>query len=877
MALRINTNVTAMNAHSNLVRNDTRLSSSIERLSSGLRINRSADDAAGLTISEKLRTQVRGINRAVMNVQDGISLIQTAEGAMNEIHSMLQRMRELALQSGNDTLTTTDRLEIQKEISQLKEDINRISSTTEFNTRKLLDGSGTAVVSSSDTKNIDGVVVGQVLTFSDFSVVVWPKTEYVPGIGQKVYSGTAEQQRSAIFLKDDGEVASSGTTLQSIANFYDANGKFILDIPQTLYLQGDNSQGEIIVSKDLTLQQFADRIQAAMTEDQLGKGLHFDGSETIYSTSGDDAGQMTVVSGRNGELGRINFTGEEDLIKALGFQAVIAAEDPVYSIAVTNLGIPFGERTTLATQISGHRASGLIAGIDLMFEPPLSAQAKTSAAQMGISIASGFNFSVDDSVSASATAVIVTVSSGVWSMSQVASIINDQLVAGNSLVRAGVNDSNALEFTTQNTGSAAYVSISSTSDIANPLRIADGRYIGTGGNPGVANGFATITNYDMSVGGVAGTAVTFSITDRHSTAASTVIALTGNYSVGGLTSVVDAINMQIGANGLQIIAENNNGVLSLRSLETGVESNFTITDQSVNPGNLVDVLRMSEGSTISGFDGNPVSQAFAYDESCTQYGFAVVESPTTVADDDLRFYIADLDGNRMTISIPAGIASAGNSFTSITDVANMINSQASLNGVKVNAEILTATQTIKIFSTIPGEDGKVVFTDLSASGSANTLKSVLNLDPVAYQNGVSNYEFKLHVKDTSIQFQIGANEGQTAQAYIGRTDCKALGIEDLDLTTVKAAEISLGLVDKALQRVSSERARLGAIENRMNYTSNSLRVALQNVTAAESRIRDVDMAAEVIEMTQSQILQQASNAMVAQANASSQSVLDLLR
>jgi len=93
MALRINSNVTALNAHSNLVKNDNRLSSSIERLSSGLRINRASDDAAGLTISEKLRTQVRGITRARMNVQDGISLIQTAEGALNEIHSMLQRMR----------------------------------------------------------------------------------------------------------------------------------------------------------------------------------------------------------------------------------------------------------------------------------------------------------------------------------------------------------------------------------------------------------------------------------------------------------------------------------------------------------------------------------------------------------------------------------------------------------------------------------------------------------------------------------------------------------------------------------------------------------------------------------------------------------------
>ena len=336
MALRINHNVTALNAHSNLVTNDSRLSSSIERLSSGLRINRASDDAAGLTISEKLRTQVRGINRALMNVQDGISLIQTAEGALNETHSMLQRMRELALQSGNDTLTTTDRLEIQKEIVQLKEDINRISYGTEFNTRKLLDGSGTAQVSTSDPKNLTGIVSGEVLTFSDFSVVVWPKSEYIPGIGQKVYKGTQQQQRSGIFVKQDGEIASSTTTLQSISNFYDNNGYFILDLPQTLYLQGDNSQGEIVVSKDLTLGQLTSRIQDAMTEDQLGDGLHFDGSEATFMTYGESNGQMLVTSGRNGEVGRVNFTGEESLVKALGFEQVVAPEDPVYSISSTN-------------------------------------------------------------------------------------------------------------------------------------------------------------------------------------------------------------------------------------------------------------------------------------------------------------------------------------------------------------------------------------------------------------------------------------------------------------------------------------------------------------------------------------------------------------
>ena len=116
-------------------------SKSTEKLSSGYRINRAGDDAAGLSISEKMRSQIRGLDKASSNAQDGISLIQVAEGALNETHSILQRMNELATQAANDTNTTTDRTAIQKEINALTSEISRISSTTQFNTMNLLDGS----------------------------------------------------------------------------------------------------------------------------------------------------------------------------------------------------------------------------------------------------------------------------------------------------------------------------------------------------------------------------------------------------------------------------------------------------------------------------------------------------------------------------------------------------------------------------------------------------------------------------------------------------------------------------------------------------------------------------------------------------------------
>lgn len=139
--MRIQHNISALNAHRNLGFNNTQASKNLEKLSSGFKINRAGDDAAGLAISEKMRGQIRGLDMATKNSQDAISLIQTAEGALNETHSILQRMRELSVQSGNDTNVNLDRDAIQQEIEQLTKEIDRIAGTTEFNTQKLLDGS----------------------------------------------------------------------------------------------------------------------------------------------------------------------------------------------------------------------------------------------------------------------------------------------------------------------------------------------------------------------------------------------------------------------------------------------------------------------------------------------------------------------------------------------------------------------------------------------------------------------------------------------------------------------------------------------------------------------------------------------------------------
>lgn len=156
----INHNMNALNAHRNMGVNNTNAGKSMEKLSSGLRINRAGDDAAGLAISEKMRGQIRGLTQASRNASDGISLVQTAEGALNETTNILQRMREISVQSANSTNTETDRAALQEELNQLTTEINRIGNTTEFNTQKLLNGGA----GSSSSSNITDAASASVKT-----------------------------------------------------------------------------------------------------------------------------------------------------------------------------------------------------------------------------------------------------------------------------------------------------------------------------------------------------------------------------------------------------------------------------------------------------------------------------------------------------------------------------------------------------------------------------------------------------------------------------------------------------------------------------------------------------------------------------------------
>ena len=184
MSLRVNTNVEAFNAHRNLFGTATMLSKSMEKLSSGLRINRAADDAAGLAISEGMRAQIRGTAQASRNALDGISMVQTAEGALNEMHSILQRVRELAIQWSNGTLSTTDQAKITAEVAQLTAELIRIRDSSTFNGISLFGASGagtTVTIQVGANQNLDSANntnrIGVALVALSFSAVSMDVTQ----------------------------------------------------------------------------------------------------------------------------------------------------------------------------------------------------------------------------------------------------------------------------------------------------------------------------------------------------------------------------------------------------------------------------------------------------------------------------------------------------------------------------------------------------------------------------------------------------------------------------------------------------------------------------------------------------------------------------
>lgn len=260
----INHNMNALNAHRNMGVNNTNAGKSMEKLSSGLRINRAGDDAAGLAISEKMRGQIRGLTQASRNASDGISLVQTAEGALNETTNILQRMREISVQSANSTNTETDRAALQEELNQLTTEINRIGNTTEFNTQKLLNGGAGSSSSANITDATSAKVAGKTTwtgsnkNTATGSIKVDGTTFDISAVISKNWSGGKTIDEFAAELK---EVTAGGTKLSDVLDITIDTDKLVFTAKST----GKTSSIEMTTSEDDVAKMFGFNTKAELT------------------------------------------------------------------------------------------------------------------------------------------------------------------------------------------------------------------------------------------------------------------------------------------------------------------------------------------------------------------------------------------------------------------------------------------------------------------------------------------------------------------------------------------------------------------------------------------------------------------------------------
>jgi len=735
MSLRINQNVLSIKTYASLSQTSNRLEKSIQKLSSGMRINSAADDAAGLAISEKMRRQIRGLNRAALNAQDGISMIQTAEGALNESQSILQRMRELAIQASNDTLTSNDRLEIQKEVNQLRTEIDRISQGTEFNTKKLLDGSQSALISSS-SKAVNGIVVGNAAHGGDYNVSI-----------ALLSGGISQMQRSQMFTdKNTGLLADGTTKLEDIAEFYDANGQFLLDSPQTLTITGNSEDASVTVDGQMSLNELAGAIQQAINSSN-GLGMKNSTAEVVTTAATDVSGlggYMQVVSGSVGDQGNFSIAGPQSVVDALGFSVTRESKNNLVQIMIEDAQ---GNKTTVRT--SSDRASGLLEGIDLQFDSQAAQIAGSGGIESGLRLDAAQSFTI----SAGGQQVAINVAAGDWTMEGIARSITDQI---------------------------------ETAIIADP-------------------------------------------------------------ELKGLSASIVEGELQL-------------------SFEPPVVSNGTTFTIS---GAAADVLGIQDVGPLSGsYQGNK-------DDSKVIEGFSLYHATDGTA---VAFDLTDADGDNSTLA--AYTTDDDKTAPDMVEINSWIaDMNTQLEGADVQIRVDAVNGSLAFTATRVGQE------NLNGQPSAKSMVELAVSDPDAaskfgLKNGTAfgsgDTNFRIHVVDNKPQFQIGADAGQRMQISMGNMSSEALGVDKLDMTSVEGAQTALSKINKALDTVSAERSKLGSYQNRLEYAINNIQNTSSNLTSAESRIRDADIAMEMIEFTRNQIISQSGTAMLAQANMVPQSVLSLL-
>ncbi len=753
MAISIINNSTAIGAQSSVNNANNSLTKTLKALSTGLRINSASDDASGLAVSEKLRGQISGLAKAATNSQDAISMLQTAEGAMGSMTSMVQRIRELAVQAGDPAYTSNDRAMLQLEVDQLKQEIDRVSSSTEFNTKKLLNGDAAALWSASNG-DIEAIIKGAA-------------AEGNYKISYDVDPGQNSVYKSNIMRLGEGEMSYN----------IDTNGTSITKF--------DNIQG-MLRGSDMTIK--------------------------VKGTAATTA--SAVFTGGTGGMNSAAMT-------AAGFETASAAATGANSYSIEFEAV--GDRTASGTGQIRFRVMNTKTG-------ELSEWASANVASTGgvAGVTSSNSFS-----NLAGIASRIFAGSGTATFGTAAWNDGDKMLVNVAAGRAGSTSGATIKV--GSTGSTLHITAGATNSATATTHTIYTSQMDKAGN--VYYGSMDVTLEKGKI--VSGTATIDILGEGDVASKYTKLSQLAQFTNADGRMVLD--NTQeisiYGGNGnvAKVILEGSDTIEDLKN-----KLNSAIIDQ-LNMG-------APNGSSASASVNKNLVQFTENDgTNGASAGSFTIQGAVLGKDSNLTFVGDEGILNALGVT----------QTQKATDSALTVSVQNANTGAFVGEDTITDG---RLRNVIEGVD-----IDITPSSAADIIFNTASNTMEFKAKSGTNSTF-LHITDNATKAAIGANEGQTLDISIGRLDTKSMGINDVNVATFDDAQSSITKLDLALEQISKSRATAGAQINRLEYTITNLNTTRENMIAAESRIRDLDIATASSDLAAQQVLMQSATAMLAQAN-----------
>ena len=844
----INTNVKALYTQSALKISDRMRTTAMEQLSTGKRINSAKDDAAGLAIVGRMNQYIKGLNQAVRNAGDAISLIQTTEGATNEITNMLQRMSELAMQSSNATYSSDQRGYLDLEFQQLKQEIVHIAETTSWNDFPVLNGSAGAPVGPQP--------IYKTVSLGSYS----PTVTYTPGAVTTTNSGavtiTGLAKAGALSISVDGSNVATATLTMAdgLTATYTgtlSNSNKTITFAATTALS-DGTNAVVITSTGTAAQAFTSQTVAFnVARSTTPAAATVVGDLTINGTAIGASASGTAID----KAAAINLATPQTRVSAVVNRNVMSGS-AMGAAALTGTvsinGFVSAAITTSGSSTADSRAATVRAintitartGV-VATDSGADSQGIQLTAADGRNIDVAFNTAASASSFASATGLKEGVQSGSYSLSTAPDQRIDITAATGGQARSGLNAGTFITNTSAVSSSARSVA-SSTGTVftlgGDDLQING---VGIRGANATDDTVSAITTYSSRAASAIATAAAINASTQQTgvTAVANPVVTSGNTTtitpgaVGTRSLFVNGVNVQVTLASSDSAAQRRLNVMNALNAQTG-QHGVTASDTG------------SGGLTLTTSDGRNLSVWFDNETRSTSSDAATVASAA-------NFGLGNASG-------VTGVA-AGNANAGFLTAPTLYGSVSMLSN--------------KAISLAPGANGYGTSGDFTALGfQAGSFGGAV--DPasgavpgprtgrLSFQVGASaNQVITIDLSDFGKNGTItGALTGDVGQASPA-----------VNLNSVAAANAVIDKINVALDRVSATRATMGAVMNRLEHAIDNLTNVSVNTEASRSRIEDADYAAASTELARTQIMQQAATAVLAQANTDQQTVLKLLQ